>query len=149
MNERVSHKSTIFYTRPRKTSIDLEWLKKSVNELSALREVALECSDKFTNGVVYAIRLEPKQIPFIDINGRMGIEVFCAIPTSQIVGKIEIPSNFERKNFLEDRDRTQFHERKISRSCKLYRETTDALEKNFEVLMSESKEKIVSIIEKM
>lgn len=77
------------------TEIDLGWLRGELASLSEIRDMAEGASRRFENGVVYAVRMTPKDLPGLKWNNAMGIEAFQSIPPSRILGKVLVPKDID------------------------------------------------------
>lgn len=75
--------------------IDLAWLRRELARHSEIRDTAESASEQFENGVVYAVRMMPDDLPELKWNNAMGIEALQTIPPSRIIGKVLAPKDLD------------------------------------------------------
>lgn len=77
-------------------TVDLEWLKSELEQLSNVRHLADSAQPDHTEGVVYAVQPEPVDFDWLRYHQSMGIEATAPIPPSRIIAKISVPQDYEK-----------------------------------------------------
>jgi len=93
LSELDAHPSLLEAARP--ATIDLALLRKSVDALRPLRDLAQGAWERHASGVVYALHMGKGDLKGIVWQSAMGIEVTQRIPPSRIVAKVKVPRDFE------------------------------------------------------
>lgn len=88
--------------RPR--TVDLGWLSQQVLVLQRLAAVAAQPFDTFEGGVVYALRIEPKDLHELTYDSTMGVKAWKPIPPRRIVSKISVNAEFVYEDLAAARD---------------------------------------------
>lgn len=93
LSELDAHPSVLESARP--ATIDLALLRKQVDALRPLRDLAQVAWERHNGGVIYALHMRGCDLTSIVWRSAMGIEAAQHIPPSRIVEKVEIPCDFE------------------------------------------------------
>jgi hypothetical protein len=75
---------------PRLSPMDLEWLEKRLMALAPIAERAKAIRNNFEHGVVYAVRLDERDLTYLKDGGPMGIKAFAPIEKDKLVAKVRI-----------------------------------------------------------
>lgn len=70
--------------------VDLEWLRSQVDKLKTLRERCQKLLKSHTHGVVYAIKFNPEDIPFIEFSDASGLRSYRPLAVDRIVAKARL-----------------------------------------------------------
>lgn len=87
------------YVRP----VDLDWL---ADHLTLLRPLSIQWNrplERFNHGVVYAVRLEPSDLPDVEYHHPMGLKLFTALDPDRLIAKVHVPPDW--KHFPRSDDR--------------------------------------------
>ena len=75
--------------------INLEWLHSELSKLKELRTRCWEAFERYSHGVVYAVRFDERDLGLLKYNSFMGIEALNAILPEKIIAKVRVPSDWE------------------------------------------------------
>jgi hypothetical protein len=88
------------------TALDREWVGSQIERLGSTEKTALGLLENHLHGVVYAIRLTPDDVPYLEYNSSMGIVAASVIPPEKLFAKAVVPADW-RHPWITDRRRVE------------------------------------------
>ena len=75
--------------------VDLDWLRNQIASFSELKDHADQLFERHEYGIVYAIKMNEKDLSNLELHDPMGIKCRVQVPPENIVCKMVIPGNYE------------------------------------------------------
>jgi hypothetical protein len=88
------------------TALDREWVASQIERLGSTEKAAFGPLENHLHGVVYAIRLTPVDVPYLEYNSSMGIIAASVIPPEKLFAKAVVPAGWQHA-WITDRRRVE------------------------------------------
>jgi hypothetical protein len=92
-----AHPSMLEATRP--MEVDLDWLGEQITNCADVRCLAEKTFQLHDHGVIYALKMTTDDVERLRWHESMGVEATSLVPSSKILAKIVVPSDYEDNLF--------------------------------------------------
>jgi hypothetical protein len=91
------------------SSLSVHHIRRELDALTGLASLGEHPLRNFPGGVIYAIKFGRKDLSFLKMTGRMGIQAMQPVSSSRIVAKVLVPKEFHQEFWTEDSQRLSFY----------------------------------------
>lgn len=98
--------------------VDLDWLRNQIASFSDLMDHANQLFERHEYGIVYAVKMNEKDLSNLELHNSMGIKCWAQIPADKITYKMIVPGNYKH---MSDGDYFKVFEKLKSFTTGIYR----------------------------